>query len=889
MADARVRRIGRFIVAAIVGGVLVAALRPAHAQSAGGTQGASGGIEEITITATRRAEPLSKVAISVSTFGAEQMDERGVKTFDDLVRLSPGLNLTHQSATGANQISIRGVSSDAGSGTTGVYIDDTPVQVRNLGFGAGNALPEMFDIERVEVLRGPQGTLFGSGSEGGTIRFITPEASLRKSSQYARAEVATLANGSPTYEAGFAIGGPIIADRLGFRLSASLRREGGYIDGVDGNYTILDETGSQYQNSVQFDRTATVAKDINWNRTTQLRAALKWQPTDALTITPSVYYQKRYLNDGAGDLYDLATSDEGGRNYSRQAHIVGAPGTTYVLGTTPTTYTLNAMDAPNNAFGDDRFTLSAVSLSWDLGSVQLFSSTSYFDRTSVQWYDYTKGYAEFYTPLWSDGNLGVEGAYPPLGWKAAALYNNAQGNFVQELRLQSKSGGALDWVVGAFFSHSRQSASEPINENFIVNAPWVGFYPPDLGWGYVAFNDDVPFGPGHSAFQNFFGDDPLANAVTFLGQWKTVEQQLAAFAQADWKFSDQWKLTLGLRFSRNSLDFDAAYLGPENNANAPFGFNPCDPVLCTYGANGELPPTYPTSSVHSSETATTPRIGLSWQPSDANLFYFTAAKGFRPAGASLRAPTICNGDLVDKGYVDANGNPVQPTTFDSDSLWSFELGSKNRLAGGRLTIDASVFHIKWKNIQTNVDLPNCAYDFVDNLADATSDGIDLAFEWRASDHFDFSGAYGYNNPKFSANATSPNGSVVIYAKDASIPNAGAPTTVSLSGEYHAPLGGMHRGYLRLDYTHTAEWRRTGNTDPNAVSYDSLLKPVPAYGVLNLRLGSRFSGYDLSFFVHNLTDAAPALELYHSTFYDPQDWQNVSLRPRTYGLTLTWRK
>ena len=889
MANTRTGRIGQLSIAVAFAGIACAALAPAHAQTASDTRNASGALEEIVVTATRRAEPLSKVAVSVSAFGAEQMDERGVKTFDDLVRLSPGLNLTHQSATGANRISIRGIASQAGSGTTGVYIDDTPIQVRNLGFGAGNALPEMFDIERVEVLRGPQGTLFGAGSEGGNIRFITPEASLNKSNYYARAEVATLANGSPTYEAGFAVGGPIVTDKLGFRISASLRREGGYIDGVDGNYAIVDPTGSAYGKSVLFTRAATVAEDINWNRTTQLRTALKWQVSDVLTITPSVYYQKRYLNNGAGDLYDLATSDQSGRNYSRQVHVMAPAGTTYVLGTTPTTYTLNAMDAPNNAFGDDRFTLSAIALSWDLGNMQLFSNTSYFDRKSVQWYDYTKGYAEFYTPLWSDGNLGVEGAYPPLGWSAMALYNNAQGNLVQELRLQSKTGGTLDWVAGAFFSHNRQSASEPINENFLVNAPWVGYYPPDLGWGSVAFNDGVPFGPGYSAFQNFFGDVPLANAVSFFGRWKTVEQQVAAFAQTDWKFAATWKLTLGLRFSRNTLDFDAAYLGPENNARPPFGFDVCAPTLCTYGASGELPPTYPTSTTHSSESSTTPRVGLSWQPNDANLLYFTAAKGFRPAGASLRAPAICDGDLIDKGYVDANGNPVQPITFDSDSLWSFEIGSKNRLFAGRLTLDASVYHIKWKNIQTSVSLPNCSYNFVDNLANATSDGFDVAFEWRASEHLDFSGAFGYNNPKFSANATSPNGAVVIFAKDSTISDAGAPTTVSLSGEYHRSLGSVHRGYVRLDYTRTSEWRRTGETDPASVSYDPLRNPVPSYGLLNLRMGSRFTGYDVSFFVHNLTDAAPTLELSHSSFYDPQDWQNVTLRPRTYGLTLTWRK
>src|SRR5882757_465660 len=129
-------------------------------------------LQEITVTATRQAELLSKVPISIAAFSEAQMDVQGVKQVDDLVRLTPGLNLTRNAVSGANQIAIRGISSSAGAGTTGVYIDDTPIQVRNLGFGAATAFPGLFDLERVEVLRGPQGTRFGAGSGDGTIRVI---------------------------------------------------------------------------------------------------------------------------------------------------------------------------------------------------------------------------------------------------------------------------------------------------------------------------------------------------------------------------------------------------------------------------------------------------------------------------------------------------------------------------------------------------------------------------------------------------------------------------------------------------------------------------------------------------------------------------------------------
>jgi len=880
---------------------LIAALAPMGATVAASTAvaqtapAASGRpaaeLEEVIVTATRRAEPLSKIAISVSTIGSQEMETRGIKEFDDLVRLTPGLNLSRQSATGANQISIRGISSDAGSGTTGVYIDDTPIQVRNLGFGAGNAFPGLFDVERVEVLRGPQGTLFGAGSEGGTVRFIQTEPSLTRSSGSARAEVSTLRNGSPSYEVGAAFGAPISADRLGFRASAYYRREGGYIDAVGGTYQILDPSGAAYGDSVAFTRTNTYEKDVNWNDTLAFRAALKFAATNSLTITPSVFYQKHHVNDGAGtgSQFDLATSNSGSRDYSRQYNYQGTPGTLYTAPNDPTaTTTLNAMVAPNNQFGDDEFTLSALAISWDLGAVTLTSNTSYFDRTSVQWYDYTKGYAQFYSPqffLEADGVTST-GTYVPNGWKSMARYDNTQGNFVQEFRVQSNDTAArLTWVAGAFFSHNKQTAGEPINQNFLINSSWVGFYPTNWGYGYYGVNGGDPFGPGSTAAQNFFGDNMLDNAVSFLGQWQMVEEQLAGFAQADFKFTERVKLTLGVRVSSNKLDFDAAYLGPENNANAPFGF-PCPTATCVLG-QGAIAPSYPTSSSHAKESAVTPKLGLSFQLNDANLFYATAAKGFRPAGASLRVPSICDGDLITNGYVDASGNPMQPESYKSDSVWSFELGSKNRLFGGRLVLDDSVYLVKWKDIQANVSLPSCAYNFVDNLADASSVGADLAFQLMVSERFNLEGAFGYTDPKFDHDALSPGG-VKIFSKGASIEGAGAPVTMSLSGEYVLPLAAGKRAYARADLTRTSQWRRVGNLDPGTPFYDSRLKPVPAFSVVNLRVGARFSDIDLSLFIQNLTDAAPALDLSAGSYYDPQDWSNATLRPRTYGLTMTWR-
>jgi len=132
---------------------------PVQAQSAPGTAAEGASLEEIVVTATRRSENLNRVPISVTALSQDAMDERGIKDFQDIARFTPGVAVDN---TGTNAISIRGISSSAGAGTTGIYLDDTPVQMRSLGFNPDDSLPKTVDLDRVEVRRGPQGTLFGS-------------------------------------------------------------------------------------------------------------------------------------------------------------------------------------------------------------------------------------------------------------------------------------------------------------------------------------------------------------------------------------------------------------------------------------------------------------------------------------------------------------------------------------------------------------------------------------------------------------------------------------------------------------------------------------------------------------------------------------------------------
>src|SRR5580700_1344408 len=232
----------------------------------------AGQLQEIVVTSTRREENLSKVPLSVTAMTQEDMDTKGIKDIVDVVRFTPGIAIDN---SGTNNISIRGISSTGGAGTTGIYVDDTPIQIRGLAFSPDDALPKSFDMDRVEVLRGPQGTLFGAGSEGGTVRYITTAPSLDKSSVYARSELSFTQGGDPSYEAGVAAGGPVIDGVLGARATVWYRRDGGWIDRVD-------PTAADPQSAV-------VDHNANYGETLLVRLAALWKASDQWTVTPSIY------------------------------------------------------------------------------------------------------------------------------------------------------------------------------------------------------------------------------------------------------------------------------------------------------------------------------------------------------------------------------------------------------------------------------------------------------------------------------------------------------------------------------------------------------------------------------------------------------------------------
>lgn len=809
-------------------------------------------IDEVVVTATRSEQVLTKVPISVAAFTRDEMEQKGVKQLSDLVRLTPGLVL-NSNAFGGNDVAIRGIRSTAGAATTGIYIDDVPIQVRNLGVSA-TTYPAVFDLDRVEVLRGPQGTLFGSGSEGGTVRFIQPAPSLTDFSGTARLEGSKIPSGGSGYEAGVAVGGPLVEDKVGFRVSAYYRKDAGWIDKVPGTYTVLDPRGQSFEKSLAFTPTGEGEKNFNDVKTMAFRGALKLQPTESFSITPSVFYQQQKIGSGNEEVW-FSLSDFGKNRYViPDFSPAPADGQKFT-----------AMSLPDTERGRTDLALASLNMAWDLDGVSLFSNSSYLRQKKTQYYDYTSGYERAYM---------VQGVARP-GAKGVAQNVSLQNSYVQEFRIQSNNNDRIKWVLGGFYQLSEQSEKMFIEVNtWVYNKDWFG-----IG----NLDNQSPFGPGFTSTENIWGapviDSPSGN---YRHRNATRERQVAGFGQIDFKFTDQLTLVAGARFSRNWLHYEQQLFGPENNLSAPFGAPcPTGPV-CPFNNGGPFAPAYPGGQVKTAENAFTPKIALNFQKDENNLFYASASKGYRPGGGQVPLPLICNSDLVAYGYTDASGKGKTPTTFGSDSVWSYEAGAKNKLFGGRVQVASSAYVIKWKNIQTVFLLPECGYTFIDNLSSATVKGFDLDIDVRPMDGLTVSASVGYNDLSLDKALLSPTGGTIL-AKGAPVPFSGAPWRAVLSGRYDWALTADMDAYLRGDITYNGATPRTGSQRPDVFNYDPRLQPAKANTVLNMRTGIIRGDTNVSLFVDNVFNTNPYTSYLHATARSPI-WRGTTLQPRKVGIT-----
>jgi outer membrane receptor protein involved in Fe transport len=750
-------------------------------------------LQEIVVTARKREENIDRVPISMAVLSHAEMQQRNIQDMSNIANVTPGIdnsNIGTNAMGNDNPISIRGIFSSAGYATTGIYIDDVPIQVRYTALNEWTTIPKVFDLDRVEVLRGPQGTLFGAGAQGGVIRFITPQPSLTASTGYVRAGLSTTDSGDPSYETGLVIGEPIIDDTLAFRVSAWHRRDGGWIyheSAVPGGFV--------YDNS-------------NWADSDVVRGALTFAPNEHLRVTPSIYFQHLYLNDEPG--FAPAMCRTPCDTYTQQYQDLNLQLSNIAGGhfVNP-----NLLQAP----ASDRFYLPALKIDLDLGAITGVSDTSYLERSSHAPVDWTTVLPSL---------VAGEAAWPQTA-QYPILFDTAlrQEVFSQEVRVQSSDSNArLQWTVGVFYARSEESTS-------LLIQPSGGF--PPLG---------VP--PGGLVY---YGVEP-----------GSVDKQLAGFGQITYQPISLLSVSAGVRIAHTEFTYSSYQSGP---------------------LAGGVPP----ASGQQSQKVVDPKLSINVQLDDNNLLYVSAARGSRIGGLNL--PLIqadnCIKALKELGYADGQ----VPLTYNSDYLWSYELGSKNRLLGERLQIEASVFHIDWSNIQQTVGVPDCYSAFTSNLGKAFSNGADLVINALVSDSVKLGLSAGYTNAK--NNTTVVSGNVESVTSGDQINEFAAPWTLVPSVEYHNRGPGRSSIYLRVEGVYRS--KNPGPfaaQHPNNAAYSTTFVPNPSTKVLNGHVGATWAQWDVSLFAMNILNTHPVLFNGQYEFPGPPA-SAQTLQPRTLGVTTTY--
>ena len=641
---------------------------------------ASGQVEEIVVTATRRSESLQDVPMSITALNAATLEQRAVKSFIDYASQVPSLAFgsTGDGSATARTISIRGVSGD---NTTGFYIDETPVP--------DSIDPRVIDVERIEVLRGPQGTLYGARSMGGTVRMITTQPDLNNFSGRVSA------NGGKTQEASNADYGvdgavniPLIQGTMALRAVAFYQHDAGFFKRrFLTNPADAVNVGATANPMTLGNLPTTTVDDVGRDNSYGAAVSLGIKASEGFMITPRVMFQK---SDTNGLLY------ADGGSYPVPA-VVGP------LNLHPQGY-LQARFFNLPERSKDSWVLVSLGASYDASSFNFVSSTSYFDRTV----DETEDETDF---LWQNLEAPFDGI-PPSQYHAVPIPSTIRElkqihRFVQELRVTSRLSGPWQYVAGFFFSDTRG------------RVPYAGYYPPALAPGISQTGGFVVVG---------IPVNPLNPDEIFAQDYQTKVSEPALYGEASYAFNETWKLTGGLRAYRVRTE-TGGYL----EGIAFGGPRITDPNTST------------------TETGVNPKVALEWKLTPDKLLYGDIARGFRPGGLvpsipgnSSIDPLGCFGQLQSLGYTSAD----QTKSYKSDHLWNYEVGAKTAWADNRLTVDGAVFFTKWDQIQQLVAL-TCGFQFRANSGQAKIKGFDLEVHGRPTANLDLSAGVGFQHARIS--------------------------------------------------------------------------------------------------------------------------------------------
>jgi outer membrane receptor protein involved in Fe transport len=491
----------KIAVAALVGGTATAAALQAHA---GDSTDSDTQVQEVVITAQKRISTLQDTPGSIVAISGDELQARGTSSLAALAQGTPGVSLKSEGPS-QTEIEMRGMTSSGGnSATVGFYLDDVPLTGPASAQNGHVVIdPDLYDLSRIEVLRGPQGTLFGSGSMGGTVRLITNQPNLSKFQLTAQSVLSGTQGGGLNHTDNSMLNIPLVSDTLALRIVGTENYTSGWIDRIVADPFPLATQNSTVRGNVQ---DAPVARQYPGSNAYQMyaaRATLLWKPTENLTVTPSFFHETS-RQEGIS-----AFDSDPGTLAHYQPFDIAEPLTDEI-----TIYSLNI----NYSF--PWFDLTSSSARWLRNSSQVQEASEAFN-SPVTGVTYTAN-----NGLPNPGFYGPGGSGPEYG-----LEVDPSRQFSEELRLTSKDGGPLTWVAGLYYSRFQSL------------------------WTFAGTT------PNFSAYTDLGTFQPATTPSWFAANSPTTLSQYAAFGDVTYALTDQLKADVGIRFNHYDYLFSSCIGG----------------------------------------------------------------------------------------------------------------------------------------------------------------------------------------------------------------------------------------------------------------------------------------------------------------------------------------
>ncbi|MGK0500227.1 MAG: outer membrane receptor protein involved in Fe transport [Oceanicoccus sp.] len=796
-------------------------------------------IEEVVVTATKRSASTQDIAVAVTALGEESLDQMGISSFDDYLIQLPGVT-AGGSGPGQSSVYIRGIASTTPNLTTSgvaglapnvaMYLDEQPLSQPGRNLDVYTA-----DIARIEVLKGPQGTLFGASSQAGTVRLITNKPDPSGFSGKLKMGAAWTESGDPSNNVEGVVNIPL-TDNFTARAVVYVDNKGGYIDNVAGTRSVAESPafsggapgGVSFIEANNGNRT-----EDNFNDTTYsgMRISGLWMINDEWELLVGAAQQ---TIDTEGVFFVDPELDE-----------------LEIQRFTP--------DSLEDSYDSFNWTLTGR-----LGELDMVYTGAFTDREANQFVDYTDylyvgGSVPYYV---CDRTVAYEtgtytGAANPTGnCQSPEMFtkNKVTSEFIShEIRFSTDQSSALRATFGAFYSdlelRELTDFTYPGGEQTLSDGGWNGAAPVAVGYGPSVSNQDS------SASRKGVWPE----GVMFVNDVLRTDEQYAVFGELSYDLTEQLSLTVGARWYDVEVDLKGSATGAFNTASrGQIGISePSD------GRNLDL--LFSKSGAAGIDTAATDgvigKVSLAWTPIEDVLLYATWSEGFRPG--LLNRPG---------GATDGAGYTV-PYAIDTDEVTNYEFGWKADMLDQTVRFNGTVFFVDIERLQASVFNPDITnLFFAENAANAEVMGMEGDLTWMPS----------------SVAGLSLNGSFSLL--DTEITKVLVPTDVVKKGDslaFAPELQFTFQARYEWDLLSGALAHVMGHMSYSDEAYTDIITTkryaLDSWTMLGLTAGVSEDAWTAELFIDNVTDERA--EISGNANYNKQ--RNTVTRPRTMGLRFSY--